>query len=372
MQGNIVVRDLIEKGHKVFISSKNQANLEKVRAKYKVVGAQSLDLNLKEEIIKLIQKIRPSVIINCAEGDWNLNVYQAAFEGGVHVIDLGSDVPITRKQLALNSDFKKKNLIAITGCGSTPGINNVMLNYATERFDSINAIEAGFAWNSNIKIFVVPFSMESIIEEFTEPAPVVENRIWLEKNPLATVADKKFREIGAQKVFFVRHPETETFFSYYKNLGVKNVSFFAGFPEHSFNTILSYLNTGFFEKGTVYVDGVGEVPLIKLTKILQEIHNPPQEYTEKENLWVRINGQKDGIDKEVLMECIVPTLHSWKEAGCNIDTGFPASIIGQMILKGDINQYGSFAPEAIVPHGQFFQELNKKEMTILMNGKEID
>ena len=372
MQGNIVVRDLIEKGHKVFISSKNQANLEKVRAKYKVVGAQSLDLNLKEEILKLIQKIRPSVIINCAEGDWNLNVYQAALEGGVHVIDLGSDVPITRKQLALNSNFKKKNLTAITGCGSTPGINNVMLNYATERFDSINAIEAGFAWNSNIKIFVVPFSMESIIEEFTEPAPVVENRIWLEKNPLATVADKKFREIGAQKVFFVRHPETETFFSYYKNLGVKNVSFLAGFPEHSFNTILSYLNTGFFEKGTVYVDGVGEVPLIKLTKILQEIHNPPQEYTEKENLWVRINGQKDGIDKEVLMECIVPTLHSWKEAGCNIDTGFPASIIGQMILKGDINQYGSFAPEAIVPHGQFFQELNKKEMTILMNGKEID
>lgn len=372
MQGKIVVRDLIEKGRKVFISSKSHANLEKIQEKYKVIGAKALDLNSKEEIIKLIQEVRPSVIINCAEGDWNLNVYQAALEGGVHVIDLGSDVPATRKQLALDNDFKNKNLIAITGCGSTPGINNVMLSYATKHFDSINTIEAGFAWNSNIKIFVVPFSMESIIEEFTEPAPVVENKIWIEKTPLETVTNQKFREIGAQKVFLVRHPETETFFSHYKNLGVENVSFFAGFPEHSFNTILSYLNTGFAENGTVYIEGTGEVPLIKLTKVLQEIYNPPKEYTEKENLWVRVNGQKNGTKKEVLMECIVPTLHNWKEAGCNIDTGFPASIIGQMILKGDVNQFGSFAPEAVIPHKQFFQALNEKEMTILMNGNEVN
>lgn len=372
MQGKIVVRDLIEKGHKVFISSKNQANLEKVQEKYKVIGAKALDLSSKEEIIKLLQEVRPSVIINCAEGDWNLNVYQAALEGGVHVIDLGSDVPVTRKQMALNEDFKKKNLIAITGCGSTPGINNVMLSYATELFDSVDTIEAGFAWNSNIKIFVVPFSMESIIEEFTEPAPVVENKIWIEKAPLETVTNQKFREIGAQKVFLVRHPETETFFSHYKNLGVENVSFFAGFPEHSFNAILSYLNTGFAESGTVYIEGTGDVPLIKLTKVLQEIHNPPKEYTEKENLWVRVNGQKNGIKKEILMECIVPTLHNWKEAGCNIDTGFPASIIGQMILKGDVNQFGSFAPEAVIPHKQFFQALNGKEMKILMNGNEVN
>jgi len=371
MQGKIVVRDLIENGYKVFISSKSETNLEKVKEKYKVIGAQTLDLSSKEEIIKLIQKVRPSVIINCAEGDWNLNVYQAALDGGSHIIDLGSDGPVTREQLALNENFKNKNLIAITGCGSTPGINNVMLSYATKHFDSIDSIDAGFAWNSNIKIFVVPFSMESIIEEFTEPAPIVENKIWLKKIPLETVVDKQFREVGEQKIFLVRHPETETFFSYYKNLGVNNVSFFAGFPEHSFNAILSYLNTGFFEKGTVYVEGKGEVPLIKLTKVLQEIHNPPKEYMEKENLWVRINGQKDGTKKEILMECIVPTLHNWKEAGCNIDTGFPASIIGQMILRGDINQRGSFAPEAIVPYKQFFQALNEKEMTILMNGNEV-
>src|SRR3989344_2766959 len=272
MQGKIVVRDLIENGYKVFISSKSETNLEKVKEKYKVIGAQALDLSSKEEIIKLIQKVHPSVVINCAEGDWNLNVYQAVLEGDSHIIDLGSDGPVTREQLALNENFKNKNLIAITGCGSTPGINNVMLSYATKHFDSIDSIDAGFAWNSNIKIFVVPFSMESIIEEFTEPAPIIENKAWLEKVPLETVMDQNFREVGPQKTFLVRHPETETFFLYYKNKGVENVRFLAGFPDHSFDKIMSYLNHGFTANGrasTVYIDGKGEIPLIGLTKVLQ-------------------------------------------------------------------------------------------------------
>ena len=135
---------------------------------------------------------------------------------------------------------------------------------------------------------------------------------------------------------------------------------------------MSYLKNGFSENGGLYIKGKGEVPLIGLTKVLQEIHPAPKDYTEKENLWVWIEGQKDGSKKEILMECIVPTLSDWKEAGCNIDTGFPAAIIGQMILNGDIKERGSFAPEAIIPCRKFFQALNKNEMTIFMNGEVIN
>lgn len=375
MQGSIAVRYLSENGHRVFVSGRNQSRLEETGKKCKIAGAQALDLNDKDETTKLIQQIRPAVVVNCAEGDWNLSVYQSALEGEANVIDLGSDIPATVDQLGLNEEFKKKNLVAITGCGSTPGINNVMLRYAGEHFDSIDTIEAGFAWNSNIKTFVVPFSMESIIEEFTEPAPIIENRTWLEKVPLETVIDQNFREVGSQKTFLVRHPETETFFLHYKNKGVENVRFLAGFPDHSFDKIMSYLNHGFTANGrasTMHIDGKGEVPLIGLTKVLQEIHPPPKDYTEKENLWVRIKGEKDGAKTETMMECIVPTLPDWKEAGCNIDTGFPASIIGEMILKGDIKECGSFAPEAIIPCRKFFQALNKNEMTVFMNGERVN
>ena len=82
MQGSIVTRYLSENGHRVFASGRNQSRLEEAGRKYGIAGAQALDLNDKDETTKLIQQIRPAVVVNCAEGDWNLSVYQSALEGG--------------------------------------------------------------------------------------------------------------------------------------------------------------------------------------------------------------------------------------------------------------------------------------------------
>ena len=72
------------------------------------------------------------------------------------------------------------------------------------------------------------------------------------------------------------------------------------------------------------------------------------------------------------MECLVSTLTGWEDAGCNIDTGMPCSIMAQMIKTGVINKPGSYAPEAIVPPEPFFKELRKRKMHVLENGKIIN
>jgi len=371
MQGKIVIRDLVEKKYNIFISDYSQGSLDEVLIKYPQIPSAVLDLREKPATINLINKIMPTVVINCAEADWNINVYDACLEAGVNVIDLGSDIPMTKEQLAKNSDFKKKNLVAITGCGSTPGINNVMLDYGVNLFDTIESVEAGFAWNSNIKEFVVPFSIPSIVEEFTQQAPQIENGKWVNKYPLENIVEKKFRNIGKQKCFYVRHPEPLTFYLHYKKKGLKNVKFYAGFPDHSFETIYNFINLGFGEKKEVEVNGSEISPIGALTEILRK-NNPPEGYTEKENLWVELIGHKDGVEKKVLMECAAHTLPGWEDAGCNIDTGIPASIIGQMIRNGKISEKGSFSPENIIPKEEFFKELRKKDMLVYMNGKLIN
>jgi saccharopine dehydrogenase-like NADP-dependent oxidoreductase len=72
------------------------------------------------------------------------------------------------------------------------------------------------------------------------------------------------------------------------------------------------------------------------------------------------------------MECFTNTLKGWESAGCNIDTGIPASIIAQMIRKGEINSFGSFAPEIIVPPNLFFRKLKEKKMRVFMNNNPIN
>ncbi|MCX6721006.1 MAG: hypothetical protein NT026_00110, partial [Candidatus Staskawiczbacteria bacterium] len=321
--------------------------------------------------IAIIKKVKPFLVINCAEADWNLNVYRACLKNKVHVIDLGSDIPMTKIQLAMDSTFRKQKLIAITGCGSTPGINNIMLDYAVGLLDTINTVNAGFAWNSNIKEFVVPFSMPSIVEEFTVPATMMKNGRWLKKKPMNTIKGRRYQEIGRNKCFLVRHPEPYTFYFYYKDKGIKNIKFFAGFPTHSFSMIYNFINLGLASKEKIQIDGSEIQPIEFLTEILRK-SEVPEGYKENEVLWVEAIGKKDGKKKAIFMECIADTLPGWEDAGCNIDTGIPASIISQMIINGQIKAWGSFAPEGVVPKEDFFKALKERDMDVYMNGRIIN
>jgi saccharopine dehydrogenase-like NADP-dependent oxidoreductase len=141
--------------------------------KYKKTGFEYIELRDVHRTIETLNQSKAKIVVNCAEGDWNLNVLEACIHAGSHLIDLCSDIPMTRKQLEKDKELKKKGLIHITGSGSVPGIGNVMLRHASAKFNKIDEVDVGFAWDSNIKKFVVPFSIISILEEFTSPAPFV-------------------------------------------------------------------------------------------------------------------------------------------------------------------------------------------------------
>ncbi len=372
MQGKIVIKDLLEKGYKIFASDIYQHHIDDLINQFGKIPYELLDLKDKKNLDALIKKVNPILVINCAEADWNVGVYQVCLKNKVHVIDLGSDDGVmTEKQLKMDSAFRRQKLVAITGCGSTPGINNVMLSYAIDQLDSVHTVEVGFAWNSNIKEFVVPFSIPSIIEEFTDPASYIKNNKWKKKLPLETVKGKRYQEIGRNKRFMVRHPEPFTFYYYYKKKGLKNVRFYAGFPTHSFSAIYNFIALGLASKETLTINGLRIKPIDFLTEVLRDADRP-KGYEEKEVLWVDVIGKKSKKRKEIYMECITETLTGWEFAGCNIDTAIPISIIAQMIIKNHIKKWGSFAPEAIVPYEEFFKMLKEKSMIVYKNGKPIN
>jgi len=371
MQGKIVSKDLLKNGYSVLMCGRDRSRLEHLlkefhKSRYEYFSAENIN-----NMAKLIKKSGAKVVVNCVEGDWNLNILKACIQAGASCVDLGSEIWMTKEQLALDKKLKNLDIVSITGCGSVPGVGNIMLRYAAEKFDKINDIEVGFNWDSNIKKFVVPFSIQSIIEEFTDPAPIVQNKHFINKIPLSSIIEDYHRGIGKQKEMFVRHPETYTFYRYFKNKGLKNIKFYAGFPEHSFRTIMSFIETGLDSKEPIDFNGRKIAPVNFLTQVLKRIKTPDG-YKETENLWVELKGIKAGKHKKILMECLVPTLNGWEDAGCNIDTGMPASIMAQMIKKGIIEDKGSFAPEAVVPPIPFFKELAKRHMKVFENGKIIN
>jgi len=360
MQGRIVTRDLLESGYKVCCADLYREGSERNMAEHPGTRFEFIDLRDFESTKRIFDAIQAQVVVNCAEGDWNLDVYRLCLAAKRHVIDLGSDIPMTKSQLALHRNFEKAELVGITGCGSTPGINNIMFRYATESFSTIDTVELGFAWDSNVKKFVVPFSVESIIEELTESAPLIDDGKWIEKSPVDTEVVREFREIGAQKCYIVRHPETYTFSVDYQRFGLKNIRFQAGFPDHALEVLRKLIELGLGRKELLHFEKTEIRPVDALSRILTRLERPDG-YTEKENLWVEVSGRdKEDNIRITKMECIVSTLPGWQDAGCNIDTGLPASIIAQMILDKRITARGSFAPDMAVPVEEFFKELKKK------------
>jgi|SRR3989344_6381261 len=369
-QGRICARDLLEEGYSVLICGRDSLRIKDL-LKHKKARFARPDLGNQKELVEIIKKSGAGVVVNCAELNYNVDVMKACLLTRTSCTDLGGLHEITIRQFKLEHDFRKRGIICVTGCGSTPGITNVMAAHITHAYDGVDTIELGFAWDSNLKIFVVPYSIKSIFDEFTQNPVLLHNGKFVTSNQIRCQGTFNFKEIGRQTCYCVVHSEVYTFARYFESKGIRNVHYYAGFPDHSLNKIRTLIELGFNSREQVNVKGNLIRPRDVTAEILKRL-SPPQGYREKENLWVRVKGKKHGKEDTTEMNCIVKTLKGWEQAGSNVNTGRTISIISQMIKEGVIEQVGVYAPEAVVPHGAFFRELGKRKMYVYENGKRIN
>lgn len=369
-QGKICASDLLEQGYSTLLVGRDPSMIKDLLKNPK---ASFLKLNLNDEnkIAEAIKKSKADVVINCSEYYYNIPILKACLKTKKPCTDLGGSKKGTGEAFVLDKNFKKSGIIGITGCGSTPGISNVMTAYGIKDFDCINEIFLGFAWDSNIKKFFPPYSMNTIFEELTESPDLLENGRIVKAGPFKCSGTFNFKAVGRQTTYCMGHSEVYTYPKYFKKYGLKHLHYMAGFPEHSLKVINTLINLGFNSREPMNINGQEILPVDFTTRILKKIPIP-KGYTEVENIWVRIKGMKNGKKKETKMECIVRTLKGWEYAGSNIDTGRTIAIISKMIKEGKIKEKGVYGPEAIIPQEDFFSELAKRKMYVYHNGKKIN
>mgnify|MGYP001616425690 FL=1 len=369
-QGKICGKDLLQAGYSIELAGRDPSNIKDI-LKNKNAGFIKVDLRNLNEIETAIKKSSVDIVVNCAELIFNIPIMKACIKTKKSCTDLGGLQKITIEQFKLHNDFRKNNITNITGCGSTPGISNVMAAYAVKKFDSVNTIQLGFAWDSNIKVFVVPYSIQSIFHEFTEDPITFHNNKFVREKRIRCMGRFDFKHIGKQTTYCIVHSEVYTFPKYFNDKKLKNIHYMAGFPQHSFEKIKMLMDLGFNSEEEIEINGIKIKPIDFTTKILKKL-KMPKNYKEVENLWIKIDGMKDNkiIKKE--MNCIVKTVKGWEEAGSNVDTGRTISIVSQMLKNGLIKQKGVYAPEAVIPQKIFFNELSKRKIYVYEDGKRIN
>ena len=370
MQGKITTKDLLESGYSVLLCATDDFGLDSL-IEHKKADFVQIDLRRLDRFKKVLKKSGATVVVNCAVDDFNADVARVCLDLGLNYVDLGAFEKITREQWKMDAQFKEKKILGIMGIGSTPGINNIMLRYIRPQFDTIHTVHLGFTWTSNLPVFVTPFSMDAIAWEFQEKAKILENGEWVMRAPDECNLDYYYKTIGKQKTFYTEHAEYLTFYEYLKDAGIKNIAVCSSFPKHSRDAINALIGLGFVSKDKIELDGRPIRPLDFTIEVMRRIP-VPENYTEKEDIWLKVYGKKDGKDVTVEMDAIANTLPGWEDATCNIDTGMPASILAQMVLKGLIPEHGVFPPEFVVPPLPFFAELGRRKIPVYENGKLVN
>ncbi len=374
MMGHIAVRDLFESGKKdeIVVAGTTPGKAEEAARRYRSarVSGATVDVRDPSSLSSLLRDA--DVAVNCVQYTLNLDVMRGALAGGSHYVDLGGLYHTTLKQLRLGGGFRKEGLTAILGMGSTPGITNVLAAWASARLDRIRSIDVKFGAADFSRLrgrpFPVPYSVQTLIEEFTLPPMVFRNGRMAQEEPLGGMEEADFPPpVGRKTAFYTLHSELATFPSSFKGKGVRDVSFRVSFDRQFVEKVLFLADTGMASGEPLDYHGTEVVPREVLSRAISLQPRPKVlKLDDYECLVVDMRGSSGGKSKRVRACCMARSLPKWNASAGDVDTGSPPSIVARMLANGRIRERGVFPPEFHVPEKEFFSELARRRMKIFI------
>jgi saccharopine dehydrogenase-like NADP-dependent oxidoreductase len=306
---------------------------------------------------------RSDVVVNCTQFNWNLDVMRAALAAHIDYMDLGGLYHMTRKQFALDRDFRRIGRIAIAGVGGAPGVTNVMARALCDPFERVHAIRvynAGADQQRYDSPIAYTFSIATILDELTTPPVAFERGRYLEKPMLSDPEPGEFpAPIGRIVLRHSIHSELGTLPISFAEKGVREVFFKINYEPQLVNLVRDLAHTGFTSSEPIPVNGTRVAPRAVLLALLQK-HAAKKMPLDVEALRVVVSGRRNGQQAGVAMEMWADHSARPQFSAVARDTGFPAAIAAVMRGRGEIQGIGVQAPENVIPPKPFFTELKQR------------
>ena len=346
----------IDTFEKITLSSRTISKCEIIRDEIKEnqnveIEVASVNADNVPELIKLIKKVNPKVVLNVALPYQDLTIMDACTATGVDYVDTANyEHPDVAKfeykeQWARNDQFKEAGVKALLGSGFDPGVTGVFCAYAQQKlFDEINYIDImdcnagdhGYAFATN-------FNPEINLREVSANGRYWEEGSWIETKPLEIKVEHDYPEVGVKPSYLLYHEELE---SLSKNIkGLKRIRFFMTFGDSYIQHMNCLQNVGMLGIEPVMHKGVEITPIEFLTTLLPDPASLGPRTVGKTNIGCIIEGYKDGKKKKVYIYNVCDHQECFKETGAqavSYTTGVPAMIGTKMIYKGIWNGKGVF------------------------------
>lgn len=348
--------------------SKCDALKEKLQptTRTKIHTAQ-VDADHVEELIELINKFKPDVVLNLALPYQDLTIMDACLATKTHYVDTANYEPLdTAKfeykwQWDYRERFEKAGITALLGSGFDPGVTGVFSAYAMKHeFDEIHTIDILDANAGDHGYpFATNFNPEINIREVSANGSYWENGKWIETKPMEIKRVYNFPEIGEKEMYLLHHEELESLGLNIK--GIQRIRFFMTFGQSYLTHLKCLENVGMTSIEPIEFEGKQIVPLQFLKAVLPDPATLGPRTKGKTNIGCIFRGIKDGKPKNYYLYNVCDHQECYREVGSqaiSYTTGVPAMIGASMLMTGTWKGPGVFNIEEFDPD-PFMDALNK-------------
>jgi saccharopine dehydrogenase (NAD+, L-lysine-forming) len=346
----------------ICIASRTKSKCDAIKKKLsggetKISTAQ-VDADVTSEVVALIRKFEPEIVINVALPYQDLTIMDACLEAGVHYLDTANYEPPAipkfeyKWQWAYRERFEKAGLTAILGCGFDPGVTGIFSAYALKHyFDEItyidivdaNAGDHGYPFATN-------FNPEINIREITAKGRYFQDGAWVETEPLEVKRVYDLPQIGPKDTYLLYHEELE---SLSQNMpGIKRIRFFMTFSGKYINHLQVLENVGMTSIEPIEFEGKMIQPLHFLKSVLPDPASLGPRTKGKTNIGCIFQGKKNGKPVTYYVYNVCDHQECYREVGSqaiSYTTGVPAMIGAKLLMEGKWKKPGVYNVEEFNP-----------------------
>lgn len=303
----------------------------------------------------------------CVPYRLNLEAMEAALAAGVPYADLGGLFHMTRRQIELDGRFREAGIPAVVGIGACPGLSNLMARLAVDRMDvrSIDIVDG--AIEEGTSGFGVPYSAETILDEYLLPAYVFEDGELREVPAASGEIRHEFPPpLGEMAAFYTLHSELATLPRTIP--GVRDVRWRLALPEAIHEGFRLLSEVGFGSTEPVPTPAGSVVPRDVLLAVLARLPAPEGPPRDVEVLEVRAGGHHEGRTARFLARATFLPQPERIGAGA-FGTAVPIATATRWLAAGRVPP-GVHPPETALEALPFVEELVDEGVRITLSLEE--
>ena len=322
------------------------------------ITAREIDASNYADVVELFRG--HDSVISCVNYWYNESLSKAAIETGANFCDLGGNNYVVDSQLALDEEAKVAGISIIPDCGLAPGMVSILAMHGAKQFETLEEIHirvGGLPQHPQPPLdYQLVFSVEGLINEYVETARVIRDGRIVEVASMTELESLSFDGFPPLEAFQTSGGTStlpDTFNGKIKHLDYKTIRY-AGHCDR-FKTMI---DLGLCSSDEIVADFVKVKPRKVFGELLQQ-HLPADG---PDYVLVRLEFKGDG--KTLTYDIVDKLDESTGLSAMMRTTAFPASIIAQMMARGEVSERGATPQEIAIDPDKFVVELERRNVSI--------